>query len=80
MATSPVNLGDIVQYQPPDPAAVGPLAAIVIGVHEDGTSDIRAFNGYCQGTTDVQNVAFADFASPGKVSQLGAKPEESDEE
>ena len=75
MATSPVNLGDIVQYQPVDPTAA-PLAALVIAVHDDGTADMRTFLGYCQGTMDVQNVAFSDAAEAGKVSKLGAKPKE----
>lgn len=75
MATSSVNLGDIVQYQPQDPTAPA-VAALVIGVHDDGTSDMRAYLGYCQGTMDVQNVQFSDEVAPGKASKLGTKPKE----
>jgi hypothetical protein len=78
MATTPVNLGDIVQFQPADPNAA-PVAALVIAVHDDGTSDVRAFLGYCQGTQDVQNVDFSAAARVGKVSKLGAKPEDAEE-
>lgn len=66
------------QYQPADPSAT-PVAAIVTTVHEDGKADIKTFNGYCQGMTDVENVEFADDVVPGKVSKLGAKPKETKE-
>lgn len=73
MATLPVNLGDIVQYQPPDPNAA-PVAALVMTVHADGKADLKTFTGYCLGMQDVQNAEFSDDVELGKVSKLGAKP------
>jgi hypothetical protein len=73
MATLPVNLGDIVQYQPPDPNAA-PVAALVMTVHKDGKADLKTFTGYCLGMQDVQNAEFSDDVELGKVSKLGAKP------
>jgi hypothetical protein len=67
------SLGDLVQYQSPEPGASA-LAALVITVHENGKADLRVFNGYTLGTMDVQNVEFSDSVEPGKASKLGAKP------
>lgn len=67
-----VTLGQLVQYQSQQEPS--PLVALVIATHDDGTSDLRVFNGYCQGTTDYKNVVFSDDAEAGKVSKLGAKP------
>jgi hypothetical protein len=72
MATSSVSLGDVVLYQPP--VAIGPdaRAAFVVGVHDDGTADLRVANGYCAGWQDVANVkAGEEEAEPGTFFPRG---------
>jgi hypothetical protein len=67
-------LGDIVNYVPADAGNQAPRAAIIIGLHANGTADLQVFNGFVQGTTDVQNVSETVAATPGSFfSPRGTK-------
>jgi hypothetical protein len=57
VTTVPATLGDIVYFNAPAALGGPQRAAIVIELHDDGTADVRVFNGYAQSTTDFQNVA-----------------------
>jgi hypothetical protein len=57
------ELGTMVQYADIESGAVCP--AMVIGVHVDGTVDLRVHFGYSLGTHDRQNVALSDLGAPG---------------
>jgi hypothetical protein len=60
----PFYLGDTVNYAPRT-AEVATRAAVIIETHSDGTVDLRIFGGYCQSTTDMQNVPQSDWGDPG---------------
>ena len=51
-----VLLGDSVIYIPVPALQAAPQAAIVIGLHADGTADLRCYLGFALGTTDVEKV------------------------
>jgi hypothetical protein len=55
--TATANLGDVVVFHPSVDLGRMPRAALVIEAHDDGTADLRVYNGYAQGTTDFQKVA-----------------------
>jgi hypothetical protein len=57
------NLGDIVVFHPSADLGGTPRAALVIEAHDDGTADLRVYNGYAQGTTDFQKVVPFDLKS-----------------
>lgn len=65
------------QYQPGDAIGGGPVAALVITVHDDPatpTADLRVFPGYCQGTTDLQKATYSADGQPGTFSPKGTVP------
>jgi hypothetical protein len=67
-------LGDIVTYVSPLALGNPPRAAIIIEMHDDSTVDLRVFNGFVAGTTDVENVSESVIPTPGSFySQRGSK-------
>lgn len=67
-------LGDIVNYIPTHTANSAPRAAIIIDLNADGTANLRVYNGFVQGTTDVEKVSQSIGATPGSFfSPRGTK-------
>ena len=66
MASPTPVLGDSVNYLTPVFLGSTPQAALVIALNaDDNTADLRVFNGFAQGTTDVQHVPQADGPTAG---------------
>lgn len=69
------TLGDTVNYRPNITGAES-YAAYVIGVHDDGSADLKVALGYCQGWSDVQNVPESADGSLGTFFPPGTVPAE----